>query len=202
MKRLLATLSFCALLPLNAATVVFDQTNVTILGTDVFTPLQLTVVGNFLSTDSLLAQGDGEVGLAGISFYANAAGVITRPPVTNTGHTPGACAPSGGFCYAAVLIGNPGAGIAYTQLFAFDASNGAGDATPSTVVSNNRTLQDMFGQGLSDGAQLFLKINDINNGDNSGAFRLEFGAEPIPEPSTYVLMGAGLAALGFLRRRR
>lgn len=69
---------------------------VTVNGVDVFAGPQFTVSGNFGLADTFALTADGEVGLAGTQFFANAAGVITRPDTTNTGAHPGGVTLSGG----------------------------------------------------------------------------------------------------------
>lgn len=186
----------------NAATLTIGG-NITVYGTDVFTGPTFTVSGNYAVTDYFSLVADGEVGLAGTAFYANAAGIVTRPATTNTGAHPGQTSPASagsvapGLPYAALFIGNNVLG--YFQVFPSDAANGLGDPTPPTLLSTNRTIGDLFGgQAIADGTVLMFRINDINTGDNSGAFRL---SPSVPEPFTLALFGVGLAVAALRRRR-
>jgi len=43
--------------------------------------------------------------------------------------------------------------------------------------------------------------NDLNNPAYTVTVTAENGSAPVPEPSTFLLLGAGLAGVGFLRRR-
>ena len=153
-----------------------DVPNTTINGTDVFSGPSFTVSGNFGLTDFISVEATGTVDLANGAFTANAAGVITAPPLTNTGNTPGQTAPALGGAlltggpYAALLIGN--ATLGFHPLFPADASTGLGSASPPTDIFANRTIGDIFGATISDGTVLDLRVNDINSGDNSGAFQL------------------------------
>lgn len=46
-------------------------------------------------------------------------------------------------------------------------------------------------------------VSDGNFGDNGGEYRIQvFQLQPVPEPETYAMMMAGLAALGAVARRR
>src|SRR5579872_5435576 len=112
--------------------------NITVLGTnsadgvgfDAGGPT-FTVVGNFLSTDTLSLIVSGTVDLANGGFTANAAGIITAPATTNTGAHPGQTSPNAdnaSFDYAALLIGNSTLG--FHQVFLASAANGLGSSTP------------------------------------------------------------------------
>jgi hypothetical protein len=143
-------------------------------GTDVFSGPSFTVSGNFGLSDFVSVESIGTVDLAAGGFTANAAGVITAPPTTNTGNHPGdtspalAGAPLPGLPYAALLIGNSTLG--FHLLFPADASAGLGSATPPTDIFATRTIGDVFGASVANGTVLEFRINDINTGDNSGSF--------------------------------
>lgn len=171
---------------------------VTVNGVDVFAGPQFTVSGNFGLADTFALTADGEVGLAGTQFFANAAGVITRPDTTNTGAHPGGVTLSGGIPYAALLIGNGSLG--FRAVFPANAANGLGSLTPPTHLTVNRTIADLFGVAIADGTVLQFRINDINNGDNNGGFRLS--PTTVPEPLTVALLAFGLGAAALRRRTR
>lgn len=159
-----------------------------------------TVVGNFLSTDTVSLTVSGTVDLASGDFTANAAGIIVSPSITNTGNTPGETAANSGnpaLNYAALLIGNSTLG--FFQLFPSSTEFGLGSSTPPTTLTlTDRTLGDIgFTSGLSNGTVLELRVSDINAYDNSGAFNLS----QVPEPGTIVLLGFALCVV-FSRGRK
>jgi hypothetical protein len=173
---------------------------ITVNGVDVFLGPTFVVPGSFDASDYLALTADGVVDLANGNFFANAAGIIVSPDPTNTGHSPGQTAPSlgNGLPYAALMVGNGALG--FFPFFSANAANGLGDATPSTLISEARTFGSIFGggfPGLSAGDVLEFRVNDINNDDNNGAFRLS--PAQVPEPATLLLIGAGVA--GAMRRR-
>ena len=159
-----------------------------------------TVVGDFLSTDTVSLTVSGTVDLADGEFTANAAGIIVGPSTTNTGNHPGEGAPNAGnpsVDYAALLIGNSTLG--FFQLFPSSAEFGLGNSTPPTTLTlTDRTLGDIgFTSGLSNGTVLELRVSDINFADNSGAFNLS----QVPEPGTIVLLGFALCVVFGGRRK-
>lgn len=90
------------------------------------------------------------------------------------------------------------------------ASNGQSftDSTnPSFAIISNKGGGDVtasFG-GPSQGFQYVLGFNDAYVGDrdfDDYKVGVNFIAAPVPEPSTYALMLAGLGAVGFVARRR
>ncbi len=185
------------------ATPLTFSTPITVNGTDVFSGPSFVVSGDFSDTDTLSLRADGLVDLASGNFMANAAGVIVAPATTNTGGHPGEVTLSGGFPYAALLIGNGSLG--FFPVFPADASAGFGSPTPPSFVEiSNRTLGDIFGSGvmIANGSSLEFRINDINTGDNSGAYQLtQSDVSAVPEPTTGISLGLGLAALAFFLRR-
>lgn len=153
-----------------------DIPTTTINGTDVFSGPSFTVSGDFALTDFISVEAVGTVDLSFGSFTANAAGVITAPPITNTGASPGQTSPAldgatlPGSPYAALLIGNTTLG--FHLLFPADAAAGLGSASPPTDIFATRTISEIFGAPISNGTLLEFRVNDINTDDNSGAFRL------------------------------
>ena len=143
-------------------------------GIDVFSGPSFTVSGNFGLGDFISVEAIGTVDLNFGNFTANAAGVITAPPVTNTGNNPGQTAPAlpgaplPGLPYAALLIGNLSLG--FHQLFPADASAGLGSSAPPTDIFATRTIGDIFGTTIANGTVLEFRVNDINTSDNSGSF--------------------------------
>ena len=187
MKTFVSVAGVLAAIGLGAA-VRAAQLNVpttTVNGTDVFSGPSFTVSGNFGLSDIISVEAIGTVDLAFGNFTANAAGVITAPPVTNTGNNPGqtspalAGAPLPGSPYAALLIGNLTLG--FHPLFPADASSGLGSPTPPTDLLTTRTIGDVFGAPIANGTVLQFRINDINTGDNSGAFRILNAAPTAPD---------------------
>ncbi len=154
----------------------------TISGVNVFSGPTFVVSGNYGLSDLVSVEGIGTVDLAFGNFTANAAGVITAPPVTNTGNNPGQTSPAlagsplPGAPYAAVLIGN--ATLGFHVLFAADASAGLGSAAPPTDIFATRTIGDIFGAAIANGTVLEFRINDINTFDNSGSFTIKSVAVP------------------------
>lgn len=204
MKRFLVCfLASAALLCANSLLI----PSVTVLGTNSADGIgfdnggpDFTVVGDFLSTDTVSLTVSGTVDLAAGGFTANAAGIIVGPSITNTGNTPGETAPNFGntaLNYAALLIGNSTLG--FFQLFPSSAEFGLGDATPPTTLTlTDRTLGDIgFTSGLSNGTVLELRVSDINFADNSGAFNLS----QVPEPGTIGLLGLALFMVSARRRK-
>src|SRR5437773_10072010 len=87
-------------------------------GIDVFSGPSFTVSGNFGLGDFISVDAIGTVDLNLGNFTPNAAGVITAPPLSNTGDNPGQTAPAPpgaplpGLPYAALLLGHFTLGLA------------------------------------------------------------------------------------------
>lgn len=94
---------------------------------------------------------------------------------------------------------------------------GIGDNNPGTASYSSGGVVDLVGLGLdfsvnADGLlrmEYFESFDDFtddwDNRWNDARITVEYdvdGAAPVPEPSTYALMGLGLAALGVFRARR
>jgi len=167
-------------------------------GTDVFSGPSFTVSGNFGLSDFISVEALGTVDLNFGNFTANAAGVITAPPVTNTGNNPGQTSPAlpgaplPGSPYAALLIGNLSLG--FHQLFPADASAGLGSASPPTDIFATRTIGDIFGTTIANGTVLEFRVNDINTSDNSGSFTV--GNSPVQNvPDAWGMLSSVLVPL-------
>ena len=201
-SRHLFALAFCLALSLPASASVLEPgSDITVLGTNVFSGPALVAGQAYAASDSLRIAASGTVDLAAGNFTANAAGIIVAPPVTNTGANPGQTSPGpGGIPFAALLVGNGSLG--FVQLFPSNALNGLGDSTPPTDLVVERTFLDLFGTGIAAGTALEFRVNDSNNFDNSGSFLLSAPAADVPEPSMLMLLLGGALLLAGLHVRR
>jgi hypothetical protein len=55
---------------------------------------------------------------------------------------------------------------------------------------------------LTGGQSYYYQVTGLATGTSGGAYSLIASASPVPEPETYALFLAGLAAIGFVARRR
>ena len=174
-----------------------------VTGFNVFSGPSFVVSGNFGLADIISVEAVGTVDLQFGNFTANAAGVITAPPVTNTGNNPGqtspalAGAPLPGQPYAALLIGNTTLG--FHALFPANAASGLGSPTPPTDILTTRTIGDVFGAPIANGTVLEFRINDINTVDNSGTIRVLNVNATVPDAwGTFASLLVPAALLGTL----
>jgi hypothetical protein len=159
-----------------------------------------TVGQNLLGSDTLSLTVSGTVDLASGDFTANAAGIIIGPAITNTGNNPGQVDPNSdnpSLNYAALLIGNSALG--FFQVFPSSAEFGLGNPTPPTTLTiTDETLADIgFTSGLSMGTVLELRVSDIDDYNNSGAFHVS----QVPEPKNIVVIGLCLCLMAVIQRR-
>jgi hypothetical protein len=204
MKRwLLCLLVPAALLQADALLV----PNLTVLGTNSADGVgfdnggpSFTVSQNLLASDTLSLTVSGTVDLASGDFTANAAGIIVGPAITNTGNNPGQADPNAdnpSLSYAALLIGNNALG--FFQVFPSSAEFGLGNPTPPTTLTiTDETLGAIgFTSGLSMGTVLELRVSDIDDYNNSGAFYVS----QVPEPKNVVVLGLCLCLMAVIQRR-
>jgi MYXO-CTERM domain-containing protein len=187
---LTATLLGVVALSASAATLTVPTT--TVLGTDVFSGPTFVVASNYDASDFLSLTAQGTVFLqSGGTFGTNAAGVVVVAGSSPVGDS----LANGATTFGSLLLGNGSLG--FVQLFPTNAGNGLGSGSPPTTLSLNQTLGSIFGQGLSAGTVLELRISDVNTFDNSGSFVVS----SVPEPSTWLFAMSGLGLLAAGRRR-
>jgi hypothetical protein len=100
----------------------------------------------------------------------------------------------GGAGPAHTILGSPGAGGIYSAANASIAGNGP----HNPFLENSATFDFTFASGVS--AATALSEVSFQFGTTDGTFVA--GVPAVPEPQVYALMLAGLAAIGFLARRR
>jgi parallel beta-helix repeat protein len=122
--------------------------------------------------DFFCLRATGTVDLASGRFTANAAGVIVSPDPTNTGRSPGETSPgTSGFPFASLLIGIGESGFVPYFTPANSGLNENGIPGPTTL-EEEKTLGELFETGAVEGTLIQFKVNDSNEGDNSGAFEV------------------------------
>jgi hypothetical protein len=83
-----------------------------------------------------------------------------------------------------------------------DGLVGSGDDTvvASAFSAGDQSMSLSF--GASSGGAYFLAVGGVATGQIGGIYNGAISVTAVPEPETYAMMLAGLAALGFLARRR
>ncbi len=151
---------------------------------------------------------------------ANAATIDLGPITTNLTTFGGFSAP-GGFLdlFTFTVPANGGSNYAVTNFsllptlfttafttFALvsnaDGLIGTGDDTvvASAFSAGNQSMALSFGAGS--GGAYYLMVSGVATGEFGGIYNGAISVTAVPEPETYAMMLAGLAALGFLARRR
>jgi hypothetical protein len=99
------------------------------------------------------------------------------------------------FSYAVSNLTNPGN-------MTFTTFGGSPSITPGMTLSGNPAFQlnSTVSATVAHGDYIVLAFNDLQTTEGSTVFVDNIGITAVPEPSTYALIGLGLAALFTLRR--
>jgi hypothetical protein len=80
--------------------------------------------------------------------------------------------------------------------FSFEFFSGA---TTIRTRSDSQSTEDYYSNTVYSPSSYYTKYS---NEDNPGVWSGTSGMQPVPEPSTFLLLGGGLAGLGLVARRR
>jgi len=90
--------------------------------------------------------------------------------------------------------------------FNYDPSQGNLLLDVQTSITSGQTVTDYstsYYEGrFQDAAGVFSRMHDFGDVFDNTGLVTEFALVPVPEPSTYALLAAGLAAMGVVARRR
>jgi len=92
-------------------------------------------------------------------------------------------------------------GVDTSALVGFDVSGITGNAYAS-LTNPIDSRSSLYRIDLATGAALLLGAYGVLGNTSAAAPLMDIAVAPVPEPSTYALMLAGLGALGFVLRRR
>jgi hypothetical protein len=131
----------------------------------------------------------------GMNFKFNATGIVLADISVPTSLTKA----TGNF-------GGDGGGMFNYGVYFTGQTNGGGQSLPGPIMFTvlNATIPDFI--SLNNAGHIF--VADIIGGDingNTGLVGVTGGTEnftPVPEPSTLLLLGMGLAGIGFVSRKR
>ena len=156
----------------------------------------LVANGGYFTVNAPSTLGLWTVGGISVDLIQNNYGAITNVSVDLAG-TPGPGSLSQGFMAQA--------GYIYT--LTFDVSNNGGTQLGVTLGGNSSTYNVTFAASYSlvwnaavAGSQL-VKFDSLNGG-NGGPVIDNVMLTAVPEPGTYAMLLAGLAAVGFVAKRR
>lgn len=212
MKKILLTLCICAMMTFVAATaaqaIVFNFTSDHCstpndgpppgCGTPPFGDVTLTQSGTTVDVTVHLFSPNEFVKTGSADFQAfkfNATGVVLGD-ITVDAHTPSLSADSGSFNGDGT--GNFGFGIICST-----CGNGAGGAFSPDIVFHvaSATIADLTAPNNL-GNVFVADIISLMSGGGTGNTGPVDATTSVPEPTTILLLGFGLAGLGFVRRRK
>ncbi len=104
-------------------------------------------------------------------------------------------------------VGQPGVPVTYdfgTSAFTVLSNNNAGGAFwgPGSFSTSGNVLTGNEFSGVAQFSGVYNSISFRASGEDWHGFTVGVGSNVVPEPSTYVLMAAGLAGLAVAARRR
>jgi hypothetical protein len=93
----------------------------------------------------------------------------------------------------------PYANIDSLQISLYNGSNGTGSVVASGSVGEFSQLENI---AITPSSAYSFMVSGLVTGAPSGYYTFTAVAAPVPEPETYALMLAGIAAVGFVAMRR
>jgi hypothetical protein len=176
--------------PASAASIAFGTTTVDAVNSA--NTFSFTVNSDYAADDQIVLNAEGLVNLSSNNSYVtNAAGVLAQAaPTYGLAAGDSSLAPNS-INYGALLIGNDTLG--FFNVF------------PNTTVANpsfSGTLASVFGSGLTNGTQIFFKVNDTDYLDNTGSFAVSGSINSTVVPEPFTIVGTLVGGTAAVRMRK